>query len=499
MFDANRRRQVSARARRAWSSHMTMCASIGDGLLARLAGALRRARPAYRLLISLLAMLLVPSIATAETFSMKLEMEFAGNDLSQSGWQSPLVTYNGSLYFVWVDNKLRTMIAKKEPGGRITTSVIFENTVDDQYHNLPSVGIDADGYIHVVGNMHHSPYNFPIGRNPLYEYAWQYVVSDRPEDISSFTFVGSDPARTIPGTWITYPFFISDREGDLFVSFRHRVRVTSRWSTGTLAAGIARYDPDTKSWNMIGGTNYRYGNVVDEFKKTKSEPTTFFYTLTGNVRGTAYQPYRPRIFFDKNNRMHVTLVADNGGRGTGQHTHVIYAYSDDKGATFRRADGSLITSLPITLENADIVVGSTYTRDKKNYVRWQSDVGVTPAGQPVVSFSQTRPKGNYWSAWDGETWTAPQKQIGQRWFTTSDAGVMTTVKNGVLYTSDTVDGAWQAHDLGLDLGNWMVLDTRYLQDTNEFRVRVLSSRSRNPKEQVWTITLHGESPANLVR
>jgi hypothetical protein len=92
-----------------------------------------------------------------------------------------------------------TIIKEFEFDGSVSKNVIFEKTDKNPWYNGASVGIDRNGYIHVAGNMHHSPFNHPKTGNPYYEYAWQYVVSDKPEDISSFTFVGGDQSRTIPG------------------------------------------------------------------------------------------------------------------------------------------------------------------------------------------------------------------------------------------------------------------------------------------------------------
>jgi len=133
--------------------------------------------------------ILLPVIAGAvsaetpvETMLITKEMEFPAHQVNLGDFQSPLVTLNGRIYLVWVDDQLRTRIAKKAPDGTITTNVIFDETDPDPYHNEASVGIDRDGYIHVVGNMHNSPYGRPHNDNPYYKHPWQYKVSNRPED-----------------------------------------------------------------------------------------------------------------------------------------------------------------------------------------------------------------------------------------------------------------------------------------------------------------------------
>ena len=165
-----------------------------------------------------------------ETVTIIKEFEFSNASKVTGGdWQTPVVTYNNAIYFVYVTQQLKTMIIKKASDGHISKNVVFEETDSDPWHNGASVGIDCNGYIHVAGNMHYSPFNHPQTGNSFYRYAWQYVVSNKPEDISSFTFVGNDESRTIPGTWITYPSFARDLNGVLFIAFRHRVKFGTGW------------------------------------------------------------------------------------------------------------------------------------------------------------------------------------------------------------------------------------------------------------------------------
>jgi hypothetical protein len=155
-----------------------------------------------------------------------------------------IVTYNDCIYYAYVDPDLKFWIEKIDENGEHSRTLILEKNVNDE-HNTPSVGIDKDGYIHVAGNMHNDP--------------WYYKVSDNPEDISSFSLIASDSSRMIPGQSITYPFFQRDNNGVLYISFRMRVRMT--WDTGVLAAAIARYDADSRTWTMLGGNDYDFSDV----------------------------------------------------------------------------------------------------------------------------------------------------------------------------------------------------------------------------------------------
>jgi hypothetical protein len=416
-----------------------------------------------------------------ETVTLTKEFEFSdASKITGSDWQTPVVTYNDAIYYVYVTQQLKTLIVKKSPDGTLVKNVIFEETGNDPWHTGASVGIDRNGYIHVAGNMHHSPNNHPKNGNPLHEYAWQYMVSANPEDISSFTFVGDDESRTVPGTWITYPSYYRDLNGVLYVSFRHRVKFGTGWSPGIIAAAIARYDADAKIWIMLGGTDYPHG------------VKTFFWNDSG-AEGTAYQPYRPRLFFDRDNRMHVTWVADDGNGSSGYHTHVLYAYSEDGGETFKRADGSLFETLPITLENGDVVVGPAWSGSDGS-LWYSSYVGVTSDGHPAVSFADNSNDTAWWSLWHpGISWSAPGKlpyaYIPAR-ILTDAKGILTAVDgHNKLHRSFDKGATWlpyTAETVGIHSTNF---DYSYLFDTGNLRFQTYSTTTS--KVKVWTVEFSG--------
>jgi len=412
-----------------------------------------------------------------ETVTIIKEFEFSdASKVTGSDWQTPVASYNDAIYYVYVNRQLKTLIVKKSSDGSISKNVIFNETDKSPWYNGASVGIDRKGYIHVAGNMHHSPFNHPKTGNPFYEYAWQYVVSDKPEDISSFTFAGGDQSRTIPGTWITYPSFARDLNGVLYVAFRHRVKFGTGWSPGIMAAAIARYDADAKIWVMLGGNDYPH------------EEKTFFWNDSG-AGDTAYQPYRTRIFFDRDNRMHVTWVVDDGNGSPGYHTHVLYGYSDDGGDTFKRADGSPYETMPITLENGDVVVGPDWTGSDGS-LWYTSYVGATVDGHPAVSFADNNNDSAWWSLWrPGVGWSAPAKlpfeYIPARILTDAN-GILTAVDGqNKLHRSFNNGISWRPYHvetIGVHSTNF---DYTYLLETGKLRFQTYSTTTG--KVKVWTV------------
>jgi hypothetical protein len=247
-----------------------------------------------------------------------------------------------------------------------------------------------------------------------------------------------------------------------------------------MAAAIARYDDDAKTWVMLGGTDYPH------------EVKTFFWNNSG-ADGTAYQPYRPRIFFDRNNGMHITWVVDDGNGSSGYHTHVLYAFSDNSGDTFKRADGRLYQTLPITLTNADAVVGPDWTGSDGS-LWYTSYIGVTADGRPTVSFADNNNDTAWWSLWRPETgWSAPLKlpfeSIPARILTDAN-GIVTAVDgHNKLHRSLNSGISWRPYHvetLGIHSTNF---DYAFLLKTGNLRYQTYSTTSG--KVKVWTVGFSG--------
>ena len=105
-------------------------------------------------------------------------------------------------------------------------------TASSDNHTVYIIDVDRSGYIHVCGGMHTS--------------GVVYWRSDRPEDISSFTRIMPDD-RLPPGTQpcpiagtITFPFFFSDRPGQLF------------WTAAQGCGPLCSYDETKKLWTALG-------------------------------------------------------------------------------------------------------------------------------------------------------------------------------------------------------------------------------------------------------
>ncbi|MFD2265207.1 BNR-4 repeat-containing protein [Lacibacterium aquatile] len=255
-----------------------------------------------------------------------------------------------------------------------TSKVIENRTMDDPFHTQPSIALDRTGRIHIVYNMHNMP--------------WQYAVSAKANDISSFEFKGefvtdetislvkfksatpfpSLGSAAIPGTQITYPAFFKDRRGELFVTYRQAVRPKRPFAEREYACGIARFDASARTWKALGGAI----NVTAADAQEAG-------TVTAFCAQSGWWGYHPRLWFDTANVMHVSWAWRQGNAG-GDCTNLSYAYSTDGGKTFRRSNGTAYT-LPIRVNDGGSVLASPTTK-----VSCRTEIDSTVDGRPLISF-----------------------------------------------------------------------------------------------------------------
>jgi len=237
-----------------------------------------------------------------------------------------------------------------------------------------AVGVDRDGYVHVIGGQHNSP-----NRANYIPGSWEkmgiapgdgrpgamYWVSTDPGDISSFEFVGQrGSARGVPCGWMNYMNFARSPDGTLFLYGRDHI-----WTWG-----LYRYDANARRWTGLGGSTTamldrakttvpgwsdRLGETVPRYGPTPAR------VLVGAWQPGAYNFNRSSwgVRFDRTGRMHVQMgiwgVGENGRMTNGP----VYAYSDNLGDTFHRVDGTRL-KLPLTVNpvpghHADMAFHST--------------------------------------------------------------------------------------------------------------------------------------------
>lgn len=318
---------------------------------------------------------------------------------------TPVMHFNNSTYFVWVDAEFRPWITQTTNGQ--STTVPIDSNPDyaaqaDAHHRF-SLGIDSSGYIHVTGDMHHYS-TFTTAVITPYPARYQkqgimYWKSNLPENVSGgFTFSGGvNATTTIPGGgWMLGRFF-TDNYGTMYYSSQVHAFEASN-NNGQIAVGLYKYDTSTKTWAAIGKSlpNNVQPNMVNIFP-------VFFWEHNG-AGGGWFQNYQAQFKFDSANRLHFTVVANtNGVNGLNR---VIYAVSDDGGLTWKKANGTVISGgLPLRgidglTSTADIVT------DLSEAPFLNPDVGlaIDKNGKPGVAVNKQ------WLVWDGEQWSTNTPQ-----------------------------------------------------------------------------------------
>ena len=330
------------------------------------------------------------------------------------GWASMignnLVT--GSSFWVYINPGLEAVVAKRSSDGTITTKVIMQGVENNDNHAEFSLGVDNEGYIHVIGGQHNSSPN--------------YYVSKNPDDITSFDFRGNNLSiGGVEGTQITYQSFVRSNKGTLFVYYRSNI--SNDFVTGARSIALARYDTKTKRWTMIGGRNYQVTNTACQTIGGQTGITAFVWNNSGVgdmrpasgkcISNAHYQGYQLKVKFDQNNGMHITynmadsINVDYSASDVSRFmTHLFYAYSPDEGNTWFKANGSKITTFPITKASGDLVhksipAGYVYPAVTSTQTMFNSSsIILDKDGLPIIIQGDIISNSTLMYKWSGTSW-----------------------------------------------------------------------------------------------
>lgn len=389
-----------------------------------------------------IVLLCFSSTLFAQVFESKTTLY--SNSNAFSGWYtesiySPLDSHNDSLYFIMLDDSRKPRVGRYFDG-ETNTVPLDKNQIDyqplDDGHQEYSIGVDKEGYIHVTGDLH----NFPQGNagHVPNEYSTANILywkSSSPGDISSMVFIGNNAVETIPGIAWSYGNFTTDRNGELYYISRTLAR-QYYYQNGGRGLGLYWYDSDNKQWVARG---------VNAPKSDASYPVIAWEE--SGKDGGSYQQHKGNIRFDTNNRMHLT-VGMNTQNGPAQVNSVIYAYSDDGGLTFHKANGDNIT-LPMQVASgerqADVIDSNPSATFEQPSLTYAFN------NQPVIHY--TASSNHYYQYWDGSKWSGRiDSPIGMRarllFNDHTQELLMINISDGSIYAKSSFEGSSTFYDAG---------------------------------------------------
>ena len=141
-----------------------------------------------------------------------------------------LLTSEKFQYAAYYDADRNMVIAQRPLDSKTWKKALLPSKVGWDSHNYIEMALDAEGYLHVSGNMHAVPL--------------VYFRSQKPEDITQFDrlyMTGQHEEK------VTYPIFFKDKAGNLYFQYRD----------GGSGNGITywnKYDTATKTWKGLFDT-----------------------------------------------------------------------------------------------------------------------------------------------------------------------------------------------------------------------------------------------------
>jgi len=228
--------------------------------------------------------------------------------------QDVLVTHNQVQYIAYYDAERHVCVGRRTlPSGKWEILRLEDYRFGGQdAHNTISMGIcPRDGTIHLAFDHHGHPLHYRVSRKG---------VATEPVNIKwgpeLFGPVMSELEEGKPVKGVTYPRFLQTPEGGLQLCYRVG-------ASGNGDRVLVDYDPDNGVWKDTRRIDSGKGEFTDSFNTSPSRcsyPNGYDYGSGG--------------------RLHVTWVWRE--RTQGANHDLCYAYSDDRGHTWRNTKGKIV-------------------------------------------------------------------------------------------------------------------------------------------------------------
>jgi len=334
---------------------------------------------------------------------------FRNNSLVTHGDEQYISYYDGEGYLVLGKRKLGTadwQLHRTQYKGKVTDG-----------HNVISMMVDGDGYVHVSFDHHGNKLNYCKGVAP-----------------GSLEIGDKIPMTGIDEDNVTYPEFYTLKGGDLLFVYRSG-------SSGRGNLVMNRYSLAEKKWTRVQDV------LID-----------------GEDARNAYW----QLYVDAKGVIHLSWVWRETWKVETNHD-LCYARSEDGGKTWCKSNGEKYT-LPIRLDNAEYACRIPQNSELIN----QTSMSTDRKGRPYIA-TYWRDKNSdvpqYRLVWnDGKRWNVTQVSNRKRPFTLKGGGtkmipiarprIITDGKKAfyVFRDSERMSKVSVAYTKNLKKGNWQVTD-----------------------------------------
>lgn len=314
-----------------------------------------------QIILSAILVCLVPGASALKVRQVDVAPGYAATSVNTAVFRgSSLVSDARSQYIAFYDPEGHVVVGKRRHGSgkwELSTTQYNGNVADA--HNVISLGIDGDGYLHLSFDHHGHPL--------------RYARSTAP---GALTFGELEPMTGRDENDVTYPDFYTLPDGDLLFAYR-----SGASGRGNLV--LNRYSAKERRWQRV------HDILIDGEGQRNA-----YWQLCTDSRGVIHLSWVWRETW---------LVETNHD--------LCYARSLDGGKTWERSDGTPYT-LPITAATAEIAVEIPQNSELIN----QTSMSADAAGNPCIatywreSDSDTPQFRMVWH--DGSAWHT--SQVGNR-------------------------------------------------------------------------------------
>ncbi len=309
---------------------------------------MQHSRPSLSLYVSVAAAVLAAAVSIATPVVSPEQVVIVTEQAWEAfNWasfdQDKIVSYGDFQYAVfWAADRVLSVARRSLRDNtvqvvRLDAYRLAENLAEAQQrngHRNTVIGLSPrDGRLHLAWDHHNNDLNYTRSRPGL--------VTEPPERMCVNDFEPRQPIREDAPQRVTYPRFFNDHDDGLYFFYRSG-------GSGSGNSALFAYDQDAGLWRMISDCLLSLEGTYPDWDNS-----------------TSRNAYLHDLLFDAAGRLHITWVYREQSRSWASNHDLHYAYSDDRGRTWKNNNGALI---------ADTVAGERITIDSPGIVVYEIPV-----------------------------------------------------------------------------------------------------------------------------